>query len=70
MFAGGMKTERQGPPNRARNVFRDSQDKKDGKKSGLLKTVSQAELEAFTCVNPVSFMGVSIGTLPVMRWGN
>lgn len=50
------------PPNRARKVFRDNQDKKDGKNSHLLKLVSQAQLKAFMCVNT--------GALCILRWGN
>lgn len=41
MFAEGMNTERQGASRGARQVFGEGQDKKDGKNTGLLNSVSQ-----------------------------
>lgn len=67
MFAEGMKAEKLGPPNKAGEAFREGQGKKDGKKSHFLSSQSQAQLEAFACVNSVTFVGVTTGTLLTVR---
>lgn len=70
MFAEGMNVERQGSSRGGRQVFPEGQDKKDGRNSGLLNSVSQAPFKASTCVNPGNFLGWSTGTLLILRWGN